>query len=647
MFPRLSRLAYLLLLLLMLLAPASVNAQSAATATLGALNTELFPEIDAYLDIHDAQGFFIPGLLAEHIRILEDEQQVTIHELEELRPGVQVVIALNPGASMGVQNSQAVSRYDTIKEDLRSWASSRRGSTIDDWSLLVTAGVEISHTAQPLEWIKTLDEDQVDARSAAPDLDTLFQAITLASDTPPRAGMSQIVLFVTTPPENQEIPSLENLFGQAIQQNIRIFVWLVTSSGGATTLGSQRLIELSTQTGGEAFLFTGDETLPSPEDYLEAHRSIYYLRYQSQLTTSGTHQVYTQVQIGGEQINSNTQSFELNIQPPIPALVSPPIQILREIDDGGQISTDDGSGERAYFPKEQAIQVVFDFPDGRKRALVYSAMYIDGVREDENLGEPFDQFTWDLDKYRSDSIHTIQIQVRDEFGLEGRSIETPVQISIERAAINPWATLQNNIPIITGLIVLVAGAILLLVLLLGGRLQPRTLGRGNVRRRKSDPVTQPVPIEEEKPQRFSRWVNRLQWAQRASSPKPYAFLTRISEKDYLAIEPPIPIIHRETAIGADPKQSNLVIEDPSIESIHAHIKRTSEGEYWAMDEGTIAGTWINYELIPKSGAIIEHGDLIHIGSLGFRFTMREPARVRKPVVTLTSDSNKSVEETHP
>ena len=58
-----------------------------------------------------------------------------------------------------------------------------------------------------------------------------------------------------------------------------------------------------------------------------------------------------------------------------------------------------------------------------------------------------------------------------------------------------------------------------------------------------------------------------------------------------------------------------------------------------MDEGSIAGTWINYTPVSRNGADLEHGDIIHIGRTGFRFTIRQPKTVRRPVITLLPETN--------
>jgi hypothetical protein len=204
--------------------------QSNAGAFVSAPNVQNFPRIQAYLKVHDAQGAFIHGLAPEQVTVLEDSAERPATRLEETRPGVQVVIAVNPGPSFAIRNAKAVSRYDLVKDALRAWANSRAGSNIDDLSLLITSGPAASHTADPLQWISSLNSEQVDARTAAPSLDTLFRAVSLASDPAPRDGMSRAVIFVTPPPEGQLDQSLENLAAQAREQHIVIYVWLVASS---------------------------------------------------------------------------------------------------------------------------------------------------------------------------------------------------------------------------------------------------------------------------------------------------------------------------------------------------------------------------------------------------------------------------------
>jgi pSer/pThr/pTyr-binding forkhead associated (FHA) protein len=61
--------------------------------------------------------------------------------------------------------------------------------------------------------------------------------------------------------------------------------------------------------------------------------------------------------------------------------------------------------------------------------------------------------------------------------------------------------------------------------------------------------------------------------------------------------------------------------------------RKEDGSFRLVDEGSVAGTWVNYSSVSSDGVTLEHGDLIHIGRVNFRFTQRDPLRQRKPVIT--------------
>ena len=54
--------------------------------------------------------------------------------------------------------------------------------------------------------------------------------------------------------------------------------------------------------------------------------------------------------------------------------------------------------------------------------------------------------------------------------------------------------------------------------------------------------------------------------------------------------------------------------------------------YRLFDEKTIGGTWVNYTAVPPEGILLAHGDAIHFGRVGFRFTLRG-AVPNKPVIT--------------
>jgi hypothetical protein len=83
----------------------------------------------------------------------------------------------------------------------------------------------------------------------------------------------------------------------------------------------------------------------------------------------------------------------------------------------------------------------------------------------------------------------------------------------------------------------------------------------------------------------------------------------------------------------DPSQASVVLDDPSVEGLHARLLREVDGSLRLRDEGSVAGTWVNFLPVAEGGQVLQHGDLIHFGRVGFRFTQRDPVRTVKPVIT--------------
>jgi hypothetical protein len=636
MYIRASKIGLFLITFLLLAKPAA--AQPGLTAGIYPPDTGEFPRIETFLDIRDALGQVIPGLTAGSLRILEDGQSLEAEALEQLRPGAQFVLAINPGPSFAIRNSQGLSRSDILTQALTGWLNSRRGTTIDDLSLLIQSGIEISHLSNPTDLLSFLSLEQVNLRQAIPTIDSLSRAIDIASDPSPRPGMGRAVLLITPPVEAQSEISTDTLVALAQEQGVRVHVLMVPDPGAYTPNAEQHLRNIAAQTGGTFSIYSDDEPMLDPESILEPLRSMYRLVYSSAARSSGTHQLAVEVETPQGNVATSPQTFDLNILPPDPAFVSPPLEIERKPPVEPEASNRDEIPLSDYLPEQQEIQVLVGFPDERMRRLVQTSFFVDGQLVAENRQEPFDRFTWKLDDYTASGAHTLRVEAEDELGMVGSSIDHLVQLTVELPPRSPWLWVYRNIPALSALAVILAGSVLLLILVLGGRLGPRLPGRRLRGRRRSDPVTQPVQIKHEPGTgRLSGWANRIHWPQRPIAPKADAFLNRLSEEEDAA-PAPIPILSNEITLGSDPNLATLVIDDPSVESLHARLYRKEDGTYRIVDEGSIAGTWINYSPISPAklssgeGTLLEHGDLVHIGRVGFRFSLSQPAPARKLIV---------------
>jgi hypothetical protein len=379
------------------------------------------------------------------------------------------------------------------------------------------------------------------------------------------------------------------------------------------------------------YAYSGQESIPSPEDFLEGMRNTYFISYDSQITSSGPHQASAEVRIDGQRFTSPVQEFDLDVLPPSAAFVSPPMEIER-------ISLEDEDNPELLVPDSQDLEVLVEFPDGKVRSLSRTTLYINGEEYKSNLAEPFNEFTWDLSEITSDVEFILEIEVEDELGLSSRSLETSVLITVGNPSQNPLKIISQNRGIIAGILVAVSGAILLFVLVLGGRLRPGFLREYRRRTKLTDPVTQPVQsIQEQSPPKRATWIDRFRWPSGRITSRQYAQLVPLTDANQEDTFPPIVITNQMVIFGRDLDQSDQLVEDGSVDEVHARLTRESQGVFRLSDEGSIAGTWVNYAPISSEGVILEQGDLVHIGRVGFRFIMRNPKRVRKPVRKLDGD----------
>lgn len=636
-FPRkVLRLLLGLLILLSLAGYREAQAQTASRASLTAPDTSSFPTITTYLDIRDAQGNFIKDLQSSQVTILEDKTRLPVNSIEETHSGVQFVIALNPGPSFAIRGGEGRSRYERLTQSFRDWADANQGTSSDDYSLLTTDGTEATHLSSPAAWLSALEAYQGDLRNSNPTLNTLVQAMETAADPSQRPGMGRAVLYITSPLQGNLAAGLKSLAERANQQGIRIFVWLVSTPDVFTTDGAVLLQNLAVQTHGQFFGFSGIEPIPDLEAYLKPLRDTYKLVYTSQAAKTGPHMVSVDVQLSEEKISTPLQTFTIEIEPPSPMFVSPPQEIVRE--DSPQTK----GGQDLLSPTEESLELLIEFPDGFSRQILTTTLFVDGAVAFQRSSAPFDQLQWNLKNYQDSGDHQIRVEVIDSLGLKGSSSEVPVHITVKRTPRTVVNSLSRRIPLLAGVVVLFSGTIFLMVMILGGRIRPQLKRQGSTRElqvrpmkskeaSRRDPVTQPVKAREESTRRLPGWMNRIHWPQRKVTANSIAFLTRLSTSEDEKFFAPIPVATEIITLGSNPLQSSLVVDDASVEPFHAWMKKEGKS-YRLADEGTIAGTWVNYTPISKEGVILEHGDLVHIGRVSFRFTLREPERVRKPVI---------------
>jgi len=599
------------------------------------VDAQNFPQVKALLDVYDESGKFVTGLKSGDLTLSEDGGSPPVNTLTESAAAVQLVVAINPGPSLAVRDGNAIPRFTKIVEALRLWVEAQPSESSDDLSLISLSGSLITH-AKPRDWFISLDAFKPDFRNTTPNLQTLAIALDTVAATP-QPGTKRAVLFITPHMDDPTIDStIAPLIQSAVDSKVRVLVWFVDGDQFFTSASANAFKSLALQTGGSFFNFSGAEPFPDLDVELAALRHIYELTYTSTVTTPGEHALGVEVNTPQGTVTSSDQTFSVDVQPPNPILVAPPLQIKR------QPSPDDPYNQEALLPAQQTIEILVEFPDGHVRELKRTALLVDGQMVDENTSEPFESFTWDLRPYDASGQHEIIVEAEDVLGLQKSSIGIPVSLTVILPPRGIQAFLGRYRDYLVMGAIGLAGLALVIILLrgvLGGVLFKR---RRAARKHFEDPLTQPVVVPSELPAVSAKNAKKSKTAPRRTiwfRPRPAirlpdapAYLIRLTNGGEPASAAPIPVIDKEMTFGTDPVQSLRVLDDPSISPLHARIKRNGEGAFHIYDHGSVAGTWVNYEPVTREGRRLAHGDWIHFGQLMYRFDLNQPPTEPEPKV---------------
>ena len=633
----------LLLALVLVSIPFLSNAQTTIETELSAPDARSYPEIQAYLFAQSDSGRFLSDLAPSDVVIVENGTEIPVDTLEVLQPGAQITLAIDPSPAFSVRDSTGASRYDIVLAALDTWLENQDDRDGDLLSVFMTSNQEFLNLKTYGAVEAVLDVLPTDHRSSTTNINTLYKAITIPGEPTEGPGKSRAVLYIGPEADTDALNALDEITEAALQNDVRVFVWMVTSEAYFTTNGAKALENLTEATGGQFFAFSGTQTLPDPEDYFDGLRKVYSLAYASRIRSSGQFEIAARISKSGAESTTPPVVLSLTILPPNPIFVSPPDDIYRSLvpDSDGNLSAE------RRTPAEQNIDILIEFPDGFPRDLVRTTLYVDGVIVAENTAPPFDRFTWELDAIQESGRFTLQVEALDSLGLSSISLETPVNITVQRMPEGFAPTIAQNSPLIVTVVVLLVGSVLIVVLLRFRKMRPEVQpgnGRPRTRPRPStDPVYQPVQPES-KPvavERLSRWTNRLHWPQR-SSPRgePIAFLERLY--DYNSLEaltpiPPFSIHTTEVTLGNDPNQATIVLEEPTVAALHARLFQNAHREFYISDFGSISGTYVNYKPTNGTQTRIEHGDQVHFGTVGFRFSINPPPQLSLPSINETEE----------
>lgn len=572
------------LLLVVTLQPAS---QPQLSLRVSQPETQSFPTISLLVAVSDADGRRISGLQADDFQLTEDQLPVSNYQVQEVTLGTRQVFVLNTAPGLGVRDSLGRTRFDLARNQLTQfWLSEQAGLVgLDDLSLLTADGLLIQHTGSAAEISASLDQLSPSFEGGISGFDLLLLALDFASDPVEPSTVPSSLVFVTPVIETPRDLPLANAISRARDTSTAVYPVLFSSSDTLDDPQLQPLRELAAATGGE-FVVSDDESgIEQLADRLLQQRHQYRISFQSQATSSGPHSLQITAATEGAQATSTPISYQLEVSPPQVAFVQPPSLLTRATDDP-ELELQD------ILPTSTDLQLLVTFPDGHPRAIVHSELTVDGELVAQRDQPPFDQYSWDLSRYREADTHTISASVVDELGLEANTVAVPVQVEVVLppqglSAIRP---VMDNL--LAGVAILVAGIVMVLGI--------TSLAR---RTRSSPPEDGPR-------------LNPVKRARLRSATHTEAHLVPIRP-----VGDPIPLSGVDVVLGRDASLAAIVLDDPSVERMHARLIRQADGDYLLRDQGSVAGTWVNYQLVGSNGRRLQHGDLLQLGRVELRFQL--------------------------
>jgi hypothetical protein len=584
-----------------------------------------FPSVVMYFDARNEQGAYLQNITAGDVTVLEDDKSLAADALSYVTSGAQIIVAFNPAPSLAFAPG-AKTRFQLIQQQLIEWASLLPASDQDSFSLVTNGGTLAEQLSNPKQWASILQSYKPDLMNAKPGLDSLNKAIDLAGSSQATPTSKRAILYITPIPSPADMKTLPDIGARAAQLGIRVFVWMIGPSSAATSAEARDFQQITTSTQGDFFMYSGTQALPDLETYFKPLRGVYRLQYTSEASQSGQHSIALEVKSAGMLLTSTLVNFKISIQPPNPVLLAPPGIITR------QWERVTGSSDLSLSPNSITIKFHVEFPDGLTRPLRAVRLYVNDKLAAETTTEPFNQIVWPLDAYTKSGTYTIKVEVEDTLGLKQDTINTPVKIVVAEKPVSLWDRIVNYTSSSEAWIALVVVAfvgVLALVFIIGSRRNWFSNLPGRSRKEMSDPVTQPVLIrmDDARPRPTVT-------TPRSSVVRIPARLVRLDE----ASQQPIPgkaiaINQRELSFGSDPKKALIVLDSPSVSPLHARLTQTGEDVYILSDEGSVAGTWVNFAPVSSQGVRLMHGDLVHIGKLAFRFELANPPAVRTPHVS--------------
>lgn len=543
------------------------------------IDTREFPLIRADVKPRNLPDPAVDQLDSTTLQVQENENILPIRSVVENYEGFHLALAINPGIALAWRDVNGISRYDKLIQAFTQLNQSLIPGSGDRFSLFINPDYEQTGFTDLDSLLIALSDYPGNMRQMEPSLTSLQHALeALSAD---ESGQDKILFYITALPYPSDAEQLDLLLQSALDHHITIHIWLAGDPEISSYPQLPHLRNLAEGSGGSLFLFSGSEPIPDPTSYVLGLGKRYQISYLSQVRKSGEHQLALNLQTSAGEVTSPKITFSVEVLPAEVEFINLPQKVSVQTAADGSLT-----------PAELPVEITVSFPDSHPRSITKASLWVNGSLYQENTAAPYFNFHVVFADFPETQRLSLQAKISDELGLTGQSALTPLDLEVLPFPSSPSNTFWRN-PWFLGLLgALLIGVLTFIVL---------------PARRKRRRLANKVPLSEAGEQPLP------------PAQKIMATFTHLDADNTPLPEKPIPITQELTLIGRDPELCKLSFADPALEPMHCQLRMLPEGKFLLTDFHSKAGTWVNYAPVGQSGLILKQGDIIHIGSLTFRF----------------------------
>jgi hypothetical protein len=604
--------AFIILILASLAPLRHASGAEGDTAFLYGLDSSAFPQISAYLSVSNPLGARLENLSAGDLTLEEDGSPARKAALSEEETGFRLVVVIDPGLDLTYTLADGEKRIDRLRRTMTDWLGALPPNGTDDLTLITPEGIAVSHTSDAEAFLEGL-KAYTPKFPAARTLDTLLvDALGAAADPLPHQGMRPLLIVFSASKLSQSENIGKGLCPRALELHATLFgIWTGRAEPSAKP-DMEALASLAGECGGYSVSLESSSGTAAVLGMIATQRTQYRVEYRSSIASSGEHALAATVAQPGFEAVTQALRFSVAIQPPELNWIDFPDRLTRRGGDVAQAVED-------YLPDSIDLRAEVTFPDGHPREIAAVQLFADNRLVGE-CTSACDAIRWDLREYAESEAIDLQMTVRDELGLEGKTAQRKLTLTVERPSV--WEVFREKylLPVAIFLAVAAAGGVFLAAMINLQRVRSAQAAEEMLFPGGSAVPKPPVEI-------LKKRVRRIGSKVRSPADPPaevYAMLEPLSTPAGR-----IEIAARDVIIGRNPQLAGIVLADPSVAPRHARIVRMGDGCPWVFDLGSAAGSWRNFEEVPPEGASLKEGDRLNFGRAAFRVRLRACAPAKE------------------